>query len=103
LLLEGTILNRRGVCLDVILKMTYSMIAMRTTVVIDDKLWPQLKALVKTRQLSEFINRCVREYFAQNERVHRMAALEKAYQRAAKKKVSHDDFDAVDHEDWPAW
>lgn len=76
---------------------------MRTTIVIDDLLWPRLKGIALKKRLSQFINACLREHLGREERTRRMRALEKSYQHAARSKKTTEDFDVIDREEWPEW
>lgn len=75
---------------------------MRTTIVIDDSLNGKLKALASKRELSHFINECLKEYLETRERKERLHKLEKSYARASQKKQDTD-FDSTVLEEWPEW
>lgn len=77
--------------------MLYSM-TMRTTVVLDDRLFRKIRQFTAPRGLSAFINQCLKEHFARAERSRRERALEKAYARAAGDK---DEFVAIEVDEWP--
>lgn len=74
---------------------------MRTTILLDDQLGTKIKAQISGKQLSAFVNKCIREYFDRLEKKAQIQQLEKAYARAARKDKAMDD--AVDVEDWPDW
>lgn len=74
---------------------------MRTTILLDDQLGTKIKAQISGKQLSAFVNKCIREYFDRLEKKDQIQQLEKAYARAAKKDESVDD--EIDVEDWPEW
>ena len=76
---------------------------MRTTVVLDDSLGKRLKSLASRKTLSDFVNQCLREHFAREERVRRMTALEKSYHQAAKGKKAAAGFEIIETEEWPEW
>ena len=76
---------------------------MRTTIVLDEDLGKRLKGLAPRRGLSAFVNRCLWEHFAHEEKSRRLVRLEVAYARAARGKKPSDEFDATDREDWPEW
>ena len=76
---------------------------MRTTILIDPFLEPKLKGMGPKRKLSRFVNLCLREHFEKDEKTRRMASLEKAYGRAAKRAVVARDFEMIDPEGWPEW
>lgn len=71
---------------------------MRTTLILDDRLFRQIKKSVSARRISEFVNRCVEEHFERLERERREQELEQSYARAA---GGADDFDSIEVEDWP--
>lgn len=75
---------------------------MRTTIILEDKLFKKVRGLVAPRGLSDFVNACVRERFEREERAKRHRELEDCYRRAAKDSVGKE-FDGVDSEGWPEW
>lgn len=76
---------------------------MRTTVVIDDALESKLKGLASKKGLSTFVNNCLREHFAKEERKRRLRALEGCYARASRGKGRAKELEVLDREDWPEW
>lgn len=75
---------------------------MRTTIVIKDELASKLSLLAKSRSLSEFINQCLEEHFAAQEKKRAAMELSKAYMRA-NENIPPDEFDDADREGWPEW
>ena len=73
---------------------------MRTTLVLDDSLFSQIKRSVPARRISEFINLCVAEHFERLNQGKREKALEQSYARAA---GASDDFPSIETEEWPQW
>jgi hypothetical protein len=79
---------------------------MRTTIVIDDLLEKKIRNEVHGRRLSEFVNRCITEYFERQEYRQYLKDLEMAYRRASKagqEKTEEEPFDTIDQEEWPIW
>lgn len=72
---------------------------MRTTIVLDNSLFKRVKSKVSGRQISAFVNQCIRGYFDRIDQENRLKELEKAYARAAGDPA--DDFDVTEVEDWP--
>lgn len=76
---------------------------MRTTIVLDDELEERLTPLAGKKKLSDFINKCLWDYFKRRERTEKLKRLEASYERASKQAHSSKDFEALDVEDWPEW
>lgn len=76
---------------------------MRTTIVIEDDLFFNLRKLVKSRKLSQFINTRLREYFLELEKIKREASLEASYQRANRDCQATVDYEKSEVEGWPEW
>lgn len=76
---------------------------MRTTITIDDSFEEKLRQLASKRQISDFVNQCLREHFEKEEKARKIKGLEKAYLRASKESRISQDFHPLDIEGWPEW
>ena len=75
----------------------------RTTVYLEEDLLDRLRQLLPPRGLNRFVNQAVAEKIAALERAQIEAAMAEGYlaTRADRAALARE-WDAVDHEDWPA-